>query len=330
MPLTDKLQFIRDNAKSILGGPIITSLDSTVEDIDLNNALLRYYTACPIMRTRTYDMNFNQEIVLSVNQLLDLEFPPVAYLDEIVGTANGSLTNFNTNIVLHPSIRPGTLVVKRAGVQVAIDDGKGNITGTDGAFTVSGSVNYISGNTQISYNSAPPSGTITIDYYQDNVNYIFLGPLNESSRSNISPQYNFDRKLLGVDVGFNYSDYGPLEMSALETSKDQFQGQNYIEYREDEGPKGTLRIICKMIGTISVTLGFGYTKVDKLPWRDLILFSSLVSEKLLERIIAIRSLVKLNADYEIDTSFIKQRYDDLHERNEQTLRDIAVLPTLHG
>jgi len=81
-------------------------------------------------------------------------------VDENIGTGNGATANF-THTAAHLSVVPGTVTVI-AGAIEATDDGNGNLTGT-GIF--SGTINYFSGNINISYSTPPASGLpVTLDY----------------------------------------------------------------------------------------------------------------------------------------------------------------------
>ncbi|MBE0427208.1 MAG: hypothetical protein IBX72_11275 [Nitrospirae bacterium] len=79
--------------------------------------------------------------------------------DEQIGTGSGSQTDFYARV--YGGISPGTLVVRVASGQVAVDNGSGSIIGSE----VSGTVDYGSGWISLSFTTAPASGAvISVDY----------------------------------------------------------------------------------------------------------------------------------------------------------------------
>ena len=83
-----------------------------------------------------------------------------------LGTGNGSLTNFSGALTI-PVRNDGTVKIYRAGLQVAIDNGSGVISGSDGAVAVSGTVNYTTGVISVTWGTAPASGAVTVTYLVD-------------------------------------------------------------------------------------------------------------------------------------------------------------------
>lgn len=330
MSLHDRRQFIIDSVRSIVGYPVINTLDVEVATIDFDDALLRYYQAAPIIRTRTYDVTFNQETLIPIDQVLELEFPSVLVEDESIGTANNTLLSFSKTITKAP-IRPGSVIIKRAGTEVANDNSLGDIAGTDGAMIITGSVNYLAGQVTVVYNAAPASGSITVTYRQDNNNYFYLGVLNEAFKSNIIPRYNLDRFLLGVETGFDpVNEYNPLKMAARNTYDHMLSGQTTIEYRHEEGTKGVLHVIPMGIGTCAITHAFGCVNMDRVPMNHIFMFGNLVAEKFIERVISVRSGIQLSADYQINTSYLEKKLAELHEENIRALAEIATPVVLWG
>lgn len=74
-------------------------------------------------------------------------------MTQIVGTGNGTATTFTATLTPNPD-RPSSIKVFNAGVQVATDDGNGNVSGTG----VSGTINYTTGALSVTFTTAPASG----------------------------------------------------------------------------------------------------------------------------------------------------------------------------
>lgn len=111
---------------------------------------------------------------------------------EVVGTGDGS-TTFTSTLDFTP-VRQTTLrvtaTVTSAGVDkalVGVDNGAGAITGTVDTITVTGTINYVTGEVSLTYSSAPKTGTnITADY-----------EYNSELNPNV-PQVNLDVELLEI------------------------------------------------------------------------------------------------------------------------------------
>jgi hypothetical protein len=83
-----------------------------------------------------------------------------------LGVGNAALVNFVGSLQA-PVKRDGTVIIKRAGTKVAADNGLGAILGTDGAATVSGTVNYDTGAINVLWSAAPASGAVTVEFLAD-------------------------------------------------------------------------------------------------------------------------------------------------------------------
>lgn len=83
-----------------------------------------------------------------------------------LGTGNAAITVFAGSLTA-PVRNDGTVKILRAGVQVAVDNGAGTITGLDGAVVVSGTINYTTGALSVTWASAPASGAVTVTYLVD-------------------------------------------------------------------------------------------------------------------------------------------------------------------
>lgn len=83
-----------------------------------------------------------------------------------LGTGNGALTNFVGSLQA-PVKRDGTVIIKRAGNKVASDNGVGAIVGTDGAATITGTINYDTGALVVTWSAAPASGAVTVEFLAD-------------------------------------------------------------------------------------------------------------------------------------------------------------------
>ena len=329
MPITDRKQYIEDSVKSVIGFPVITNLDSKIEQIDYDKALLRYYSATPIVHIKIYEIAvYNQELLIDVATLLDTEFPPQAKTGVAVGTGNGTLTTFKIFLTL--PVRASSVSIKQGSTVVATDNGLGEISGSDAGNTIVGEINYSTGSLDVTFTTAPIVGrSYTVDYSIDNSFYFYLGILNNDFRSNIIPRYNLDRFLLGVDIGYDPSaEYNPFKQAARISYDHRLSGTMQFEYRWEEGTKGKIHVISKGIGSLSVYHGFGYSEVDKVPFNHIEIFSNLVAECFLTRVLAIRSTVDLPGDYKINTSFIESKLQYLTEKNESDLKDIAYSAAL--
>jgi len=96
---------------------------------------------------------------------------------ETVGTGNGSQTTFNYTVTLPPIlpapfVAGGNVIIYVNAVQVGTDDGNGNLTGTGGGYTLTGStVNYSTGALVVTFTTAVTSGqAITVAYQTSTIN----------------------------------------------------------------------------------------------------------------------------------------------------------------
>lgn len=324
MPILDRKQYIEDKVKSIVGFPVITNLDSNIQQLDYDASILRYYQATPITHIKVHNVNqFNVELLIDIATLLDTEFPPQDVLATVVGTGNGSLASFR--ILLTIPVRVSSVSIKQGSTVVATDDGLGVISGSDAGNIISGAINYSTGSLDVDFTTAPVNNrSYTVDYKIDNSLYFYLGIINNDFRSNLTPQYNLNRYLLGVDIGYDtYAQLNPFKQAALITTDHRLSGTTQFEFRYHEGTKGVIHVISRGIGQVTIHHGFGYSDIDKIPFNHLNLFSDLVAESFLTRLISIRSMVDLPGDYKINTSFIEQKLQDLVMKNEQSLMEIA-------
>lgn len=324
MPIMDRKQYIEDRVKSIVGFPVITNLDSNIQQIDYDSSILRYYQATPITHIKVHPINtFNNEVLIDIATLLDSEFPPTPKTNIAVGTGNGSLLAFK--ILITVPVRASSIVIYQGATQVATDDGLGTISGSDAGNVISGNINYSTGSLDIAFTTAPIAArAYTVNYLLDNSFFFYLGIINSDFRSNLTPQYNLNRYLLGVDIGFDqYAQLNPFKRAAMITTDHQLSGTTQFEYRMHEGTKGVIHIISRGVGNCTVHHGFGYSDVDKLPFNHLETFTNLVAESFLTRLISIRSMVDLPGDYKINTNFIQNKLDQLIPKNEQALIEIA-------
>ena len=324
MPITDRKQYIEDKVKSVVGYPIITNLDSNIQQIDYDSSLLRYYSACPITYTKIYQIStFNSELVIDISDLLDSEFPPVDVTNVALGTGDGSTLVFK--ILLTVPVRPGSIVIKQGTTQVATDS-NGLVSGSDSGNTITGDINYSTGSLDVTFTTPPVlNRAYTVDYKIDNSFFIYLGIVSNDFRNNLVPAYNLNRYLLGVDIGFDsYMQLDPLKRALLTTTDHQLSGTTIFERRDHEGLKGKIHVIARGIGSLAVAHGFAYTDIDKIPFNHLEIFSGLVAETFLTRIISIRSMVDLPGDYKVNTLFIQKKLDELVPKNESNLIEIAA------
>lgn len=94
-----------------------------------------------------------------------------------LGTHNASLTVF-AGILAGPVRKDGSLVIKRAGTQVAKDSGQvygtntNTFTGTDNGATVTVVINYETGQVTATWGTAQASGAVTVEWLVDSENNI--------------------------------------------------------------------------------------------------------------------------------------------------------------
>ncbi len=94
------------------------------------------------------------------------ELQPQPFSDVNVGTGNGTQTSFSNNVDLgnYVPLAPGLLTVSVSGTQVAVDNGSGLFVGVSGGPSVSGTVDYSTGDIVLFISPAPGNGLpITVD-----------------------------------------------------------------------------------------------------------------------------------------------------------------------
>lgn len=82
-------------------------------------------------------------------------------MTQVIGTANGTLTNFTGTLAPQP-VRPGTVVVSCGGA-TGKDNGSGVISGNG----FSGTVNYTTGAISVTFTSAPAANPVTVTFRYD-------------------------------------------------------------------------------------------------------------------------------------------------------------------
>lgn len=93
---------------------------------------------------------------------IPVAFDSTQISNESIGTGTGSQQQFNA-VLANPEVALDTLSIKVAGVEVATDDGEGNLEGSG----VTGTIDYETGTLSVFFVAAPAlSAAITADYYQ--------------------------------------------------------------------------------------------------------------------------------------------------------------------
>lgn len=116
----------------------------------------------PIYSQTAAGVTAGQEVF---KNMTDGNYASEAY-SSTLGTANASLTTFVGALTI-PVRVDGTVKIYRAGLQVAVDNGAGVISGLDGAVVVTGTINYNTGALSVVWASAPASGAVTVTYLVD-------------------------------------------------------------------------------------------------------------------------------------------------------------------
>lgn len=87
------------------------------------------------------------------------------YNSDAVGTGDGATTNFTTTLF---RVRPGQLTITVAGTTRATDDGAGVVSGGTGGTAVTGTINYDTGELDITFTTAPTLGQAIVAVYYAN------------------------------------------------------------------------------------------------------------------------------------------------------------------
>jgi len=88
---------------------------------------------------------------------------PTPFTDELLGTGDGSTLLFSSSVSGQAPLLEGSLVFKVNGVEVGTDDGNGNIIDLSDTSSVSGTVDYLTGDISIFISPPVVSGPITVD-----------------------------------------------------------------------------------------------------------------------------------------------------------------------
>lgn len=325
----ERLSYVRETCRNILGYPIIKSLESDVNEADLTKSLLRYYQAVPIVKYKSYSMSFQNELVLDIESIINAEFPVMSATLSL-GTSNGTQKSFDGQIRL--PVVPGSVKIYRDNSLLFTDSASSGIVSfTDGAATVTGSISYKEGNVHVIWSTAPSTGAIEVRYTIDNTYYFYLGLLGQDFKSNAFSSYSFDRLLLGTELGISSEALlDPTRRIATITLDHMLSGATTVEFRPQQGTKGSLVLIPKGIGSVSLALGFGYSSIDMVPLNHLEAYAGFVSEYYLERTISARSNVQIYADYQLSTTFLERKLDEIKQKNEMAIMTIATPIILWG
>lgn len=332
MAIVNKRSFITKRIKNILGYPIIAHLESEPSDIDFDEALLRLYTANPIIRHKVYAIpsgsTQSREVIIDVDETIKSEYPPTPGPTKTLIKSGSTFTG-----TIEAPVKGGSVVIKRDGATIATDNAiPGTLSGTDGATTISGSVNLYTGAVTVIYPTTPPSGTVTADYMVDrSYEFYMLGVCNVIFRPFGYLNYGYDQYLLGVNINVDPLMSGnPLKELIQLTAEDKIAGEPTVEIRWNEGVKGKIYVICSGTGTFEAWLAFGDNNVERVPFHLLEIVSDLVAEEYLQRVYMARGGVSIQADFAINADIVKAKIDELHQKNIDSLRLIAGPTILWG
>ncbi len=110
------------------------------------------------------EANSENVIFTAVSGGVPAELQPVPHTGLVLGTGNGSQTTFTAVYGAEAPVGEQTVKVKVNGVQVAEDDGDGNLIAVSGGPTISGTVNYETGSLSVTISPAPAAALpLTVD-----------------------------------------------------------------------------------------------------------------------------------------------------------------------
>lgn len=136
----------------------LLNVSETFEAVDLTDTESSDYI------TKILEANSEDVVFTEIAGGIPAELQPIPFANILIGTGTGSLTNFSGTLTTQAPLAETTVQVKVDGTLVATDDGEGNMIGVSGGPTISGLVDYTTGDLSVTISPAPLAGlAVTVD-----------------------------------------------------------------------------------------------------------------------------------------------------------------------